>query len=426
MFNDKVSKKLYDRAGEHLATGVSTVFRRTVTPTPLYMTHGDGPYLFDVDGHKLLDYGLAWGPLILGNNHPKLNEAITAQLGRGYTFGYQHEGEILLAELMCKVVPGVEQVLFSNTGSEAVQAALRIARAYTGREKIVRFEGHYHGWMNNVLVKADDDAPTCGGSAPTVGGQPADELANTLSLTWNDIEAVRKAFDAHPDQIACVITEPLNINNGSCMPDDGYLQGLVDLCHEHGALCIFDEVVTGFRIALGGAREYCGVQPDMSTYAKAMAGGFSMAGIGGRRDIFDTLSDGRTTHAGTYNGNPICLTAAFMTISTLSEPGTYDRMNRHGHAIREALERAATDNGHQLITCGAGTAFSAHFDLDAPPRNHLDVAQANVAKNDAFRALMLEQGVACLPAGRWYIGAAHTDDELDITLPAIEQAMKSI
>ena len=210
------------------------------------------------------------------------------------------------------------------------------------------------------------------------------------------------------------------------MPDEGYLEGLIDLCRKHGAVSIFDEVITGFRIALGGARQYFGLEPDLSIYAKAMAGGFSLAAVGGRKDIFDVLVDGRTLHFGTYNGNPVCVAAAIATINVLAETGTYDRMHQHGYAVRSAIEQAAAANGHALVTSGTGTAFSVHFGLTEPPRSWSDVLKADGAKNDRFRAAMLEKHVHLVPEGRWYVGAAHTDKELEKVIPAIQQSMKGI
>lgn len=426
MFSTKQSKALYDRACRSLATGVSTVFRRKVTPVPLYIDRACGPYYYDADGHELLDYTLAWGPLILGNNHPKLNEAITRQLSKGYTYGAQHRGEIELAELMVKVLPGVDRVIFSNTGTEAVQSALRLARAYTGRDKIIKFEGHYHGWVNNVLVSNHPTADQLGRTSPGCGGQPPAEYSQTIALPWNDLEALEQAFAAHPDEIACVITEPVLINAGSCMPANGYLQGLIDLCKQHGAVSVFDEVITGFRIALGGARQHYKLEPDLSTYAKALAGGFPIAAVGGRAEIFDVLDDGRTIHAGTYNGNPICVAAAIVTIEVLCQPQIFEQMHRHGDAIREAIGEAAVEGGHQLVTSGTGTAFTVHFGLDEPPRAWTDVMKADPVVYQRFRGQMLEHQIQLLPDGRWYVGVTHSDKELEKVIPAIRQSMKGI
>jgi len=420
------SEKLYERSCKSLATGVSTAFRRNVTPNPLYMERGDGPYFYDADGQELLDYGLGWGPLIVGNNHPRLNAAVADQLSRAYTFGYQHRGEIELAERMCEVLPGVDRVIYSNTGTEAVQSALRVARAYTGRNKILKFEGHYHGWLNNMLVSVHPSEDQLGRTSPTCGGQPEEEYSLTVTVPWNDLNAARRAFSEHRGEIGTMITEAILINSGSCLPDDGYLEGLLDLCRENGAVSIFDEVITGFRIALGGAREYYGLRPDLSIYAKAIAGGFSMSAVGGDAEILGVLEDGRTTHAGTYNGNPICTAAAKATLDILSEPGTYDRMHAHGNALREAIETSADENGIQLVTTGVGTAFSVHIGLSEMPRNWRDVMKADGTQYDKFRAAMRDRHILCLPEGRWYIGATHSEKELEKAIQAIREGMQEI
>jgi len=420
------SATLHARACQSLATGVSTAFRMNVTPVPMYFERAEGPYLFDVDDNRLLDYGLAWGPLIAGNNHPRLTQAIKDQLAKAYTFGAQHFGEIDLAEKMIAAIPGTQRVIFSNTGSEAVQAALRLARGFTGREKIIKFEGHYHGWLNNVLVSNHPSEDQFGKTVPDCGGQPPAEYSLTLTAAWNDLPALEAVMDAHAGDIAAVITEPILVNSGSCMPRDGYLAGVIELCRKHGAVSIFDEVITGFRLALGGAREYFSLEPDLSVYAKAMAGGFSISAVGGRGDIFSAIEDGRTSHFGTYNGNPISVAAARATIEILSEPGIFESMHQHGFAIRNAIEETARRNNHRLVTSGTGTAFHVHFGLDQPPASYRDVMHADHEAGERFRAAMLEREVYTLPGGRWYVGATHRDTQLQQILPAIDEAMASL
>ncbi len=420
------SKALYERACKSLAMGVSTAFRKAVTPVPLYVERAEGPYLYTVDGVELIDYALAWGPLILGNNHPKLTAAISDQLARGYTFGLQHRGEAELAELMVEVIPGVERVIFSNTGTEAVQAAIRIARGFTGREKIVKFEGHYHGWVNNVLVSNHPTPEQFGLTVGDVGGQPPTEFLLTLTCPWNDLDALRKMLETNKGQIAAVITEPIMVNSGSCMPDEGFLNGLIEMCSEFGAASIFDEVITGFRVALGGARQFFNLQPDLSTYAKAMAGGFTMSAVGGSAKVFAAVEDGRTSHFGTYNGNPISVAAAKATIQALSEPGTFDRMHAHGNAIRDCIVLEATKRGIKVVTSGTGVAFHVHFGLDEKPRSYRDVLKADAGTGSKFRTALLELGLYNLPAGRWYVGAAHTEKELQKTLASIRIAMERL
>ncbi len=420
------SEALLVRSRQSLALGVSSGMRRAGGPTPLFFERGAGPYFFDVDGHTLLDYTLAWGPLILGNAHPAVINAVTAQLTRGFAFGAQHEGEIELAELMKAVLPGVERVIVSNTGSEAVQAALRLARAFTGRDLFIKFEGHYHGWFNNVLVSYKPRATDAIAPLPTCGGQPHHEYADTLVLPWNDTAALEAAFAAHGDRIAAVLTEPLLANSGSVEPAAGFLAAVIDVCRRHGAVSIFDEVITGFRLALGGAREHFDLRPDLSVYAKALAGGFAVSAVGGRRELFEVLEDGRTIHAGTYNGNPVNLAAAVATIRTLAEPGTFTRMHAHGRALRHRIEEAAEARGIPLVTCGSGTVFSVHFGLERPPRNYRDTLAADAARSAAFRLGLLRRGVLVLPDARWYVGAVHGDTELDLACAAIDGAFDEL
>jgi len=425
-FDTARSQALLARSKRSLAMGVASGMRRAGGPTPLFFERGAGPYYFDVDGHRLLDYTLAWGPLIVGNAHPAVIAAVTAQLGRGFAFGAQHEGEIAVAERIARSAPGVERVILSNTGSEAVQAALRLARAHTGRDLFLKFEGHYHGWFNNVLVSykprgADPIAPV-----PTCGGQPPHEFADTLVVPWNDRAALEEAFARHGDRIAAVLTEPLLANSGSVEPAPGYLEAVLACCRRHGAVSIFDEVITGFRLALGGAREHYGLIPDLSVYAKALAGGFALAAVGGRREIFDVLEDGRTIHAGTYNGNPVNLAAAVATIDTLARPGTFARMHAHGRALRAHIESCAAARGVPLVTSGSGPVFSVHFGLARPPRDYRDTLGADPARSAAFRIGLLHRGVLVLPDGRWYVGAVHGDEELDLATAAIAGAMGEV
>jgi len=425
-FTIDASVGLLERSKRSLAMGVSSGMRKAGPPAPLFFERGEGAWYFDADGHRLLDYTLAWGPLILGNAHPAVIAAVTEQLSRGFAFGAQHRGEIELAELLTAVVPGLERVIFSNTGSEAVQAALRLARAFTARPLFVKFEGHYHGWFNNVLVSYRPKAADPVGPLPACGGQPDHEFADTLVVPWNDLPALERAFAEHPGQIAAVLTEPLLANSGSCEPEPGFLAGVIDCCRRHGAVSVFDEVITGFRLALGGAREYYGLEPDLSVYAKALAAGFALAAVGGRREIFDVLDDGRTIHAGTYNGNPVNIAAGVATIRTLAQPGTFERMHAHGRALRAGIERAAARLGLPVVTSGSGPVFSVHFGLTARPRDYRGTLLADASQYAAFRIALLHRGVYVLPDGRWYVGGVHGDAELAHALAAIDAAMAEV
>ena len=419
------SQELYQSACKVLATGVSSAMRRHVTTPPLYFERAEGPYFWDVDGHKYVDYTLAWGPLIVGSNHPHVNGAVTEQLSRAYAYGAQHELEIRLATQIIDLVPGVEQVIFSNSGSEAVQAALRIARAKTGRSKVVKFEGHYHGWMNNVLVSYHPTTGRPTETQPACGGQPASEYADTIVLPWNDLDVLRDLFESAGDQIAAVVTEPLLANSGSCEPQPGFLLGVVDICRHFGAVSIFDEVITGFRLARGGAREYYRVLPDLSVYGKALAGGFPLSAVGGRKEMFDVLRDGRTIHAGTYNGNPICLAAASATLEILADPKVFTGLHAHGSALQRAIVEAAGENDIQLLISGAPPVFNVHWGQSQRPLDYRQTLQSDQKQYTKFRMKMLDQGVYLLPDGRWYVGAAHDGTALEIAINAIRAAMSA-
>ena len=294
------SAELHAESAKYLPLGVSSQFRRDVTEVPRFYERAEGHYHYDVDGNKLLDYGLAFGPLILGSNHPAINAAVTEKVTQLYGIGAGHEDEVKLARLMTEVLgTGVDNVLFSNTGTEAVQTAIKLARATTGRSKIVKFEGHYHGWANNVLVSVHqppEDMGEATGVMPTLpeaGGNPDSEHSEILTLPWNRLDLLEELLASRGDEIAAVICEPINGNSGCLMPAEGFLAGMVELCAKFGAKSIFDEVITGFRIALGGAREFFGVIPDLSTHAKAMAGGFAMSAVAGKKEMFDCLRDVR-------------------------------------------------------------------------------------------------------------------------------------
>lgn len=419
------SKEMYETAKKSIPLGTSSGMRANVEPI-IYYEKADGAWFYSVEGHRLLDYTLAWGPLILGSNNQGINQAVSEQLSKSYSLGAQHHLEIELAEKIIKSVPGLEEVIFSNTGTEAVQVALRLARAKTGRNKIIKFEGHYHGWMNNILVSYKPSSVNLSKATPTCGGQPESEYKDTIILPWNNMDALANAFEIHKNEIACVITEPILANSGSCAPEPSYLESIISHCKQHGAVSIFDEVITGFRIALGGAREYYHLNPDLSVYAKAIANGFTMSAVGGKRAIFDVLRDKRTMHAGTYNGNSINLAAALSTLNQLSKPGTYQKMHAHGNAIRATIEEESRKAGIKVSTSGLGTVFSVGFGLENPPKNYAETLKADLVLQKEFRKYLLESAVQVLPDGRWYVSASHNAEELSFVQNAIKNAFKKL
>jgi glutamate-1-semialdehyde 2,1-aminomutase len=280
--------------------------------------------------------------------------------------------------------------------------------------------------MNNVLVSYHPSAGEPTQTQPSCGGQPAPEYADTIVLPWNDITALESLMAERGHEIACILTEPLLANSGCCVPQSGFLSAVVEFARQHGAVSIFDEVITGFRVALGGAREYFGVIPDLSIYGKAIAGGFSLSAVGGRAEVFDCLRDGRTFHAGTYNGNSICLSAAKATLEILSNPGAFAGMNSHGQGVKNALREAAARHKLPLSISGANTVFSLHWGIEQAPQNYRQTLAANSALRQKFQMAMLDRGVYLLPDGRWYVGAAHDSTALSLVTNAIDFSLSAI
>ncbi len=400
MISRKRSLALFERAQRSLASGVSSAFRAKSVPHPLYFESASGPRMTDVDGHTYIDYTLSWGLLILGHAHPAVERAVAAQLQRGWSYGAQHEREIRVAEKLVELIPCAEQVVFSNTGTEAVQVAFRIARAYTGRSRILRFAGHYHGWIE-----------------PSPG---------TVVLPWNDAAAVEKALQAR--DIAAVITEPILCNGGCILPAPGYLEALRDLSARYGTLLIFDEVITGFRVALGGAQQRYGVTPDLATFGKAVAAGFPLSVVAGRAAIMDVVASGKVMHGGSFNGNPVVLAASEITLEELArdDGAALERAADYGRRLRAGLDAAAARHGVPLTIHGVETVFRLAFPdegsvtdargLTTPPRGRLG----------AFLGAALDAGLFLLPDGRWYISTVHGERELEETLAAADQAFAAV
>lgn len=418
----------WERSRQVLPGGVASGVRRAARPYPLFYTHGRGARVWDADGNEYLDYGLAWGPLMLGHSPPAVAGAIRAQLERDLTFGAQHDLEYEVAEAMTAIIPCADQVCFANSGTEIVQVALRLARAVTGRTKYLKFEGHYHGWDDSVLVSyrpSPEEVERADGAPVRVAlGQRPDPIA--VIAQWNDEQSVRRAFDEHAGVISAVICEPMLANNGCIEPAPGFLEFLRDTTFANGALLIFDEVITGFRVALAGAQGRYGVTPDLATYAKAVGAGTALSALAGRRAYMDYIADGRVVHAGSLNGNPISLSAAKAALDYLAEPGNgvYPRLERLGGRLREGLTSILRDAGHEVITQGEPAIFQLAFRA-APARNYRDTWASDAARYSGFALALLDEGVLVLPDGRWYVSAAHTDDDVDRTLEAAARAAQA-
>ncbi len=420
------SRARFERSCLSLAGGVSTGLRRSARPYPLFFNRGEGSRIFDVDANVYLDYTLAWGPLLLGHAPAEVVQAMRRQAALGATFGAQHDLEYEVAERLIAAIPCAELVCYANSGTEIVQVALRLARAVTGRPKYLKFEGHYHGWEDSVLVsyhpsreqiERAQDRPV-----PVGCGQRPDGAA--VVAQWNDPASVERAFAAHGPEISAIICEPLLANSGSIPPEPGFLEFLRGFTRENGALLIFDEVITGFRLAYGGAQERYGVLPDLSTFAKAVGGGTPLSVLAGLHCYMEKIASGSVVHAGTLNGNPICLAAAKATLDVLLSKGSegYEQLNRRAQRLRAGLESILRAKGLTVCTCGDGTVFTLSFSA-APPRNYRDTLAASRDLYSDFALALLDEGVMVLPDGRWYVSFAHSDSDIEQTLEATSRAV---
>jgi glutamate-1-semialdehyde 2,1-aminomutase len=415
----------YERAQRSLAGGVSSGLRRDARPYPLYFQSGAGSQIEDVDGNRYRDFTLAWGPLILGHAPARVVNAVAEQAARAFTFGAQHDLEIEVAERLTGIIPCAGLVSFANSGTEIVQVALRLARAATGRAKFIKFEGHYHGWADSVLVSYHPAMSQSNESGemlamPVGAGQLVSHSA--VIAEWNNCSSVERAFAENPGEISALICEPILCNSGCIYPDEGFLEFLREITARAGALLIFDEVITGFRVRLGGAQELFGVTPDLATYAKAVGAGTPLSVLAGKREFMDLIAAGRVVHAGTLNGNPLCLAAANAALEELQAgaPGIYTRLESLGERLRLGLERILRDRGLPAVTNGCGAVFLVSFS-DRRPRTYRDTLAADRRLYSDFALALLDEGILALPDGRWYLSTAHTDADVDATLEAAKR-----
>jgi glutamate-1-semialdehyde 2,1-aminomutase len=432
------SETLYREANESLAGGVSSNFRLGGTPVPLTFERAEGARLYDVDGNRYLDYVLGMGPCILGHAPPAVTAAVAATLGQGQLFAGQHRGEVDLAARLCALVPCAERVRIGSSGSEMVQAAMRLARAATGRRLVAKFEGHYHGWFDTILVSVQPPLDQAGPAATPAkhlpsAGQSAAAVEDVAVLPWNDAGALEAFLDARGGDTAAVIMEPVLCNSGVIPPRPGYLEAVRRLCDAHGVVLIFDEVITGFRVGLGGAQGRLGVTPDLAVFAKAMGAGFPVAALAGRRDLMERLADGSTLHGGTYNTNLVATAAAVAALDELSRDGgaVYEAMEARGTRLMAGLRSAALAAGAPLLVQGLGTVFNTAFAAgraDAPPAvtDYRGYAVLDAARQKAFLRALQDRGVRVTARGTWFLSAAHSDADVDETLAVAEAALASI
>ena len=423
----KGSLERYQRACRSLAGGVSSSLRKAARPYPLYFSHGEGSKLVDVDGNTYVDFGLGWGPNFLGNAPPSVAARIAEQASLGLTYGAQHDLEYEVAERLTELIPCADSVCFASSGTEIVQVALRLARAATGRNLYLKFEGHYHGWADTVLISYHPDSQQIqeSGGDPVPVGMGQLGPPGAVVVEWNDKEGVRAAFEAHAESISAIICEPLLCNSGCIPPETGFLEFLRDITTQNKSLLIFDEVITGFRLGLEGAQGFYGVIPDLATYGKAIGGGTALSILAGKEQFMSLISDGKVVHAGTLNGNPLALVAAKAALEVLSanQGAVYSEIRSRGERLRDGMEALLTAAGHEVVTTGDGTVFQLSF-MERPARNYRGTLAADTAVYSDFALALLDEGVLVLPDGRWYLSVAHSDEDIEATLAAVERVVR--
>ncbi|MCZ6918091.1 MAG: glutamate-1-semialdehyde 2,1-aminomutase [Gemmatimonadetes bacterium] len=412
------------QATDLLPGGVNSPVRafKAVGGTPLFIERGNGAYIQDVDGNRFVDYVLSWGPLILGHAHPAVVRAVQEAAQKGTSFGAPSPLEVELARLVCDLVPSLEMIRFVNSGTEATMSALRLARAFTGRDKVVKFEGCYHGHVDALLAKAGSGVATLG--LPDSPGVPADTATHTLVVSFNDLGSVQRQFTKHRNQIAAVIVEPVAGNMGVVPPAEGFLQGLRQVTTAEGALLIFDEVMTGFRVHLRGAQTLYKVRPDLTTLGKVIGGGLPVGAYGGRRDLMEMIAPaGPVYQAGTLSGNPLAMAAGLATLTELKKPGVWDQIAAATERTSQAIARAAGQAGVSIVQNRAGSMFSTFF-TDRPVTDWESAKGSDTHRFAAFFKGMLEGGVYLAPSQfeAGFLSAAHGEKELSHTAAAAAKA----
>ncbi len=431
-YNYTQSGNLLNRAKKVLAGGVSSEFRKYNHPHAIFYTHGIGSRIYDVDGNEYLDFTLSQGPLILGHSRPEVLKAIYEYSEKGQLFAGQHIQEIELAEKLQKIIPSAEMMRFCLDGSEAVQTAFRVARAKTGKQKFLRFEGHYHGWMDNVCWGISTPSATLLGDRedpniyPWSEGLPDHSKNEFIILPWNDLPLLKKTIEENHEEIAAIITEPIMCNNGCILPKEGFLHGLRDICTYYGITLIFDEVITGFRVSLGGAQQYFGITPDLSIFAKAMGSGYPISAIVGKKEWMNLIEEGKVIHAGTMNSSNPTVAAALSTIELLEKEKPYDRLFDYGEKLTNGLRTAAINTNQNLTVQGFGPIVHSGFSSGGEARDFRDVLSYDKVKLGKFIAGMHDRGIRVIGRGLWYISAAHVEDDIDQAIKIAEEVLAII
>ncbi|MBS1749415.1 MAG: aspartate aminotransferase family protein [Bacteroidetes bacterium] len=426
------SARLLDRAKKVLAGGVSSEFRKYNHPHALFYTHGKGSRLYDADGNEYLDFTLSQGPLILGHSHPEVVKAVSDYSQYGQLYAGQHLKEIELAEKLNAVIPSAELMRFCLDGSTAVQTAFRIARAKTGKQKFIRFEGHYHGWLDNVCwgnaapslsSMGDRENPTAN---PWCKGLAEDTKEESIVLPWNDLGLVKSVIEKRHEEIAAIITEPVMCNNNCIEPAPGFLQGLRNICDQYGIALIFDEVITGFRLSLGGAQQYFGITPDMSVFAKAMASGYPISAVVGKREWMQLLEDGTVIHAGTMNSGNATVAAALTTIQILEKEDPYKRMFELGKYFMEGLRKVAVEAGQRMLVQGPGPMFCIAITDADKINDYRGTFSCDKAKLSTFIAAMHDRKIRIIGRGLVYISAVHNRQDVEQAVAVAGDVLKRL
>lgn len=422
------SQRLFERARRLIPGGVNSPVRafKAVGGTPVFIVRGKGSRIYDADGNDYVDFCGSWGPLILGHGHSKITRAVTEAASSGTSFGASTPVEVEMAALVCEAFPSIERVRMVNSGTEAAMSALRLARAATGRDRIIKMEGCYHGHVDSLLVKAGSGVMTLG--IPGSPGVPAVVARDTLTVPYNDLDALKAALAAHGRDVAAVVLEPVAGNMGVVPPAPGYLEGVRALVSEHGSLLIFDEVITGFRVAYGGAQERYGVRPDLTLLGKIIGGGLPVGAYGGRADLMARIApEGDVYQAGTLSGNPLAMRAGLETLKLLREPGAYDRLEATASALSNGLLEAARGAGAPITLNRVGSMMTVFF-CEGPVTDASGAGRADTARYAAFFRSMLERGVYLPPAQfeAFFVSLAHSESDIDATVDAAREAFAAV
>ena len=423
------SEVLFARAQKTIPGGVNSPVRafKAVGGTPRFITKADGAYIWDADDNQYIDYVQSWGPMVLGHNNDKIREAVISAAQNGLSFGAPTESEIIMAEMVSSMVPSMEMVRMVNSGTEATMSAIRLARGYTGRNKLVKFEGCYHGHADSLLVKAGSGALTLG--VPSSPGVPADVAQHTLTVEYNNLESVEEVFREHGDDIACIIVEPV-VGNMNCIPPvEGFLEGLRKICDDHGSVLIFDEVMTGFRVAKGGAQARYNIKPDLTCLGKVIGGGMPVGAFGGRRDIIEHIAPtGPVYQAGTLSGNPVAMAAGLAALAQLDDDAMYEGIFAQTQALADGFQALADKHGIPMTTNVAGSMFGLFFTGIDRVTNYQQAINCNQEQFRVFYHGMLDNGVYLAPASyeAGFVSKMHTTDVIDKTLSIADKVLGSL